>query len=110
MQDRVPLLPVDVRRSWHRLALHMKASSLIETKSHEASAASMCGGTPEETCLRVEHLGECWIVENCMGESLGDAAEREAAIELARLALEAQDASCICVHTLDGSVEQTLCA
>ena len=77
---------------------------------NEGRVFSLCGGTPEETCLRVEHLGECWIVENCMGESVGDAPEREEAIELARMALLAQEASSICVHALDGSVECTLCA
>lgn len=110
MQDRVSLLSVNVRRSGRRLALYMKASDLIETPSREGGAFSLCGGTPEETCLRVEHLGECWIVENCMGESVGDAAEREEAIELARMAVEAQEASSICILALDGSVERTLCA
>lgn len=67
------------------------------------------GGVPEETSLRVEHLGETWIVENCLGASVGDAEDREEAIKLARTISQAQEVSSICVHSLDGSVECTYC-
>lgn len=49
-----------------------------------------------------------WIVENGLGESVGDADDRDAAIQIARDQARSQHASGISVLNEDGSVDQTI--
>lgn len=65
-------------------------------------------GTPEESSLTVKMLGQEWIVENAVGESVGSAPDRESAIDLARKAVKAENASAISVLATDGTVEYTV--
>ncbi len=55
-----------------------------------------------------EFLGDDWIVENAVGKSLGTARDRESAIEIARQAADAENASVISVLAEDGAVERTV--
>jgi hypothetical protein len=64
-------------------------------------------GTPEETSLIVRLLEKKWIVENGLGESVGEAEDRDAAVEIARDQARNQRASGISVLNEDGSVDQT---
>lgn len=63
-------------------------------------------GISEETSLTVKLLGDCWIVENGVGTSVGSADDRAAAIELARQASANGGASSISVLASDGTVEE----
>jgi len=81
-----------------------------EAKSRGADEAfdMTLNGTPEDTALRVKKLTHTWVVENAKGESVGNAQDLEAAVRIAHLVAEAEQASVIQVLSDDGSVGQTI--
>lgn len=62
-------------------------------------------GTPEETSLTVKRLGDTWVVENGLGESVADAPDCEGAVHKAREWVTAHGASGISVVGDDGAVQ-----
>lgn len=76
-------------------------------KTHSNGDAT-AHGTPEETSLTVKRLGDTWIVENGLGESVASAKDCDSAIQKAREVAPAQRASGISVLDADGAVQKTL--
>lgn len=74
----------------------------------EAFGMKWMHGTPEDTALRVKKLPHTWMVENARGESVGNAQDLEAAVRIAHLVAEAEQASVIQVLSEDGSVCRTI--
>jgi hypothetical protein len=75
---------------------------------NETSNPAAEAGTPENKSLHVRLLGERWIVESEEGSSLGEAADRDAAIAVARKVAGTEKASSIAVHSEGGELETTL--
>lgn len=71
-------------------------------------APQFMNGTPEDTSLQIKRLERRWVVENGVGESVGNADDVEGAIRIAQLTAEVEGASVILVLAADGSVEKTL--
>jgi len=78
---------------------------MMKTDSNDDAAAH---GTPEETSLTVKCLGEDWIVENGLGETVASAKDCDGAIRKAREVAAEQQASGISVLDADGAVQKTL--
>jgi hypothetical protein len=62
----------------------------------------------ENQSLHVLRLTERWVVEKDDGSTVGDAADRESAIALAREHGQREGASEIAVHNEDGQLEKTI--
>lgn len=77
----------------------------MNTPSNDDAATH---GTPEETSLTVKCMGDTWIVENGLGESVASARDCEGAIQKARQVAPAQRASGISVLNSGGTVQNTL--
>ena len=67
-------------------------------------------GTAEETSLTVKCLGEDWIVENGLGETVASAKDRDGAVQKAREVAAEQHASGISVLDADAAVQKSLTA
>ncbi len=78
------------------------------SKNESVANAHRTGGMPEETSFTVKKVDGQWVVENNVGESVGQTADRAAAIILARRSATEQKASGISVLGEDGSVEETI--
>jgi hypothetical protein len=72
------------------------------------SAVGVISGTPEHTVLRIKRLAGQWIIENYLGACVGEAADRAAAITLARQCCDAQEASLIAVLGETGEMEMII--
>ena len=62
----------------------------------------------ENKSLHVLRLTDRWVVEKDDGTTVGDAADREGAIAIAREKGPREDASEIAIHGEDGQVETTI--